>query len=57
MNLDEVTPADLARELGVEPKNVRDFLRREYGRLKERGETRWHLTPEQADAVRAHFRA
>lgn len=56
MNLNEVTPADLARELQVSPKTVRAFLRKEYGYAKDNGGPNWLLTPEQADAVRVRFR-
>ncbi len=52
---DTATPADLSRELGVDAKRIRAFLRGQYGLLPSH-ETRWHLTLEQAQAVRAHFR-
>ena len=52
---DQITPAELARELGVSPKRIRDFLRAKYGLLQTRLETRWLLSPAQADDVRAHF--
>ena len=52
MGNDEVTPADLARELGVPAKKIRDVLRAEYGVLAERDETRWELTAEQVSHVR-----
>ncbi|WP_168210112.1 hypothetical protein [Oerskovia sp. KBS0722] len=52
---DVVTPQDLARELGRTDREIRVFLRAEFGRLAERGETRWQLTPEQAAAVRGRF--
>lgn len=47
-----VTPADLARELRVTARRVRDILRAAYGTLPA-GESRWHLTDEQAAHVRA----
>jgi hypothetical protein len=50
-----MTPNELARELHRSPKTIRAFLRSRYGRLWERGETRWHLTPVQEQAVRARF--
>lgn len=49
-----VTPADLARELGVTSKSVRDVLRAHYGTLTPPA-TRWRVTDEQARAVRQHF--
>lgn len=52
---DETTPADLSRELGIDAKTIRDFLREQYGLLPPH-ETRWRLNPEQAQAVREHFR-
>lgn len=54
---ESVTPRELARELGVSPRSVREVLRRRYGKLAERQLTRWELTPDQADAVRAELRA
>ncbi|GGH44923.1 hypothetical protein [Microbacterium album] len=56
---DPITPVELARELGhVEQrpgKMVRDFLRARYGDQHEHY-SRWQLTPQQANEVRAHFR-
>jgi len=51
---DPITPNDLARELGVSAKKIRDYLRSKYGNLPS-FETRWHLTESQASDVRAHF--
>jgi DNA-directed RNA polymerase sigma subunit (sigma70/sigma32) len=48
------TPASLARELGISQKRIRDFLRKEYGKLKP-FETRWQLDPGKAAAVRRNF--
>ncbi|MFJ2518635.1 hypothetical protein ACIOWF_06655 [Cellulosimicrobium cellulans] len=47
-----VTPADLARDLRVTPKRVRDILRAKYGTLPD-GESRWHLADEQVEHVRS----
>lgn len=47
-----VTPSDLARDLRVTPKRVRDILRARYGTLPA-GESRWHLTDDQVAHVRA----
>jgi len=52
---ESLTPRKLARELGVSPKTVREVLRRRYGTLAERQLTRWELTREQADMVRAEL--
>ncbi|MGM1030615.1 MAG: hypothetical protein ACQEWM_12225 [Actinomycetota bacterium] len=57
---DTITPEQLARELGIDAKRIRGFLRDpkdgrgpfEHGRYD-----RWHLRPEEADRVRARFRA
>ncbi|GAA4688803.1 hypothetical protein [Promicromonospora umidemergens] len=52
MSDDVVTPADLARKLGLSPKTVRAWLRAEYNTLDSRGsEARWHLTDEQVAHV------
>lgn len=56
MTDDLVTPAELARELGNDQRDVRIYLRATYGKLADVDETRWRLTSEQADAARAHFR-
>ncbi|GAA3399387.1 hypothetical protein [Pseudarthrobacter polychromogenes] len=53
---DPITPADLARELGKNPKRIRDYLRDQYGTLPP-DETRWFPTPEQVADVRRHFGA
>ena len=54
MQSDLTTPKELAIELGVSPKAIRDFLRALYGTLGN-GATRWNLTPEQVELVRTHF--
>lgn len=58
-----ITPVELSRELGLDRKGkqIRGFLRNPLDGLgpfegHEIG-TQWHLTPEQADRIRAHFRA
>jgi ribosomal protein L32E len=51
-----LTPADLSRELGVDQRKVRAYLREQYGRLT-RSETRWRLNDQRAAKVRARFRA
>ncbi|KZM34563.1 hypothetical protein [Oerskovia enterophila] len=51
---DDVTPADLARELGRTAPQIRRVLRRKYGTLVA-PEDRWHLTPAQVEFVKVHF--
>ena len=48
---DTLTPADLARELGVDQRTIRNWLREEYGTLPPT-EKRWRLT----EAQGAHLR-
>jgi hypothetical protein len=52
---DDVTPADLARELGIDAKRIRAFLRATYGKLNRSVVTKWKLRPDQAAAVRRRF--
>jgi len=51
-----LTPADLARDLGVSAKRIREFLRATDGKLTPPA-TRWHLSDAQAVRVRTRFRA
>jgi hypothetical protein len=53
---DQLTPNDLARELGTTGRAVREVLRRKYGKL-EPPETRWRLDEAQAQYVRSVFAA
>ena len=48
-----ITPNELAKELGVAPRTIRRWLR-DQG-WQSTPYTRWRLTPEQADQVRARF--
>lgn len=52
-----MTPAQVALELGVSSRDVRDVLRATHGTLSEQGGelNRWHLTAEQMQHVRNHF--
>ncbi|MCU1416801.1 MAG: hypothetical protein JWP32_975 [Schumannella sp.] len=52
---DDTTPSDLARELGVTPLTIRNYLRSRWGKLPPH-ETRWVLTDARASEVRAYFR-
>lgn len=51
-----ITPADLSRELGVDAKRIREYLRSEEGKLVA-PETHWLLDETKAAKVLAHFRA
>lgn len=48
-------PEDLAKELNVSGKQIRGFLRSEFGRSAEAKGTSWVLTAEQAEKVMARF--
>lgn len=52
---DPITPKQLAAELGVTPRTIRRWLRDQGWQSVPYA--RWELTPEQADQVRARFRA
>ena len=49
-----ITPRELARELGVTDRAIRQWLRDQGWQAVPY--TRWNLTLEQAAEVRAHFR-
>lgn len=49
-----VTPKDLAKELGVSDRTLRGWLRAQGWQSVPH--TRWHLSQEQADQVRARFK-
>lgn len=51
---DTITPSELATELGVSDRRIRQWLRDQGWQPVPY--TRWHLTPEQAARVREHFR-
>jgi len=53
---DFVTPADLARELEISQRRVRNYLRERHGKLV-RPDTRWQLEAARANDVLSHFRA
>lgn len=50
-----MTPDELARDLGIDAKALRQWLRVNYPRRDDEWHTRWHLTPEMIQAARAHF--
>lgn len=51
---DTLTPRELASELGVSDRAIRQWLRQQGWQSVRYA--RWHLTQEQAALVRAHFR-
>jgi hypothetical protein len=50
-----IRPNDLAKELGVDGKRVRAWLRVTYPRKSDEKNTNWFLSDDQAQAVRARF--
>lgn len=52
---DPITPKQLAAELGVTDRAIREWLR-DQG-WQSIPYTRWELTPDQAAKVRAHFKS
>jgi hypothetical protein len=50
-----MTPKALAEELGIKPKKLRDFLRKQFPRLKSQKWKRWDITEGQATVARDHF--
>jgi hypothetical protein len=53
---DHTTPSDLERELGIDQKRIRHYLRQRYGNLPAYTDN-WHLNQRAAEDVRLHFRA
>ena len=53
---DDTTPSDLERELGIDQKRIRHYLRQRYGNLPAYTDN-WHLNHRAAEDVRTHFRA
>lgn len=52
-----LTPSELSREIGVDAKRIRDFLRDTFGKLDKSVESRWRLNAARAETVRRHFAA
>jgi hypothetical protein len=52
-----MTPKALATELGINPKSLRGYLRKEFTRPAESKNTSWFLTQEQVEAARKRFTA
>jgi hypothetical protein len=53
---DHTTPSDLERELGIDQKRIRHYLRQRYGNLPAYTDN-WHLNARAAEEVRLHFHA
>lgn len=53
---DDTTPADLERDLGIDQRRIRHYLRQRHGNLPAYTDN-WHLNARAAGEVRAHFRA
>ena len=53
---DDTTPSDLERELGIDQRRIRHYLRQQYGNLPSYTDN-WHLNARAAEDVRTHFRA
>jgi len=51
----DLSPSELAGELHIPPKRLRDFLRERFPRSESEHGEDWVLTEEQAAAVRTHF--
>ena len=52
---DDTTPGDLERQLGVDQRRIRHYLRLQYGNLPAYTDN-WHLNARAAEDVRRHFR-
>lgn len=52
---DDTTPSDLERELGIDQRRIRHYLRQQYGNLPAYTDN-WHLNARAAGDVRTHFR-
>jgi hypothetical protein len=52
---DDTTPSDLERDLGIDQKRIRHYLRQRYGNLPAYTDN-WHLNARAAEDVKTHFR-
>lgn len=52
---DTITPKALAEELGIDPKRLRGWLRKEHARAAEAKNTTWGIAPDVADLARERF--
>lgn len=51
-----MTPVILAKQLKLDPKRLRAWLRKTYPRPRSEHGKRWHLTDKQKAEARRHFR-
>ena len=49
------TPPELAKELGIDPKRLREWLRLEFPRHPAEHGARWHLDDKMCAAAGTHF--
>ena len=57
MSCDGTRPEDLARELSLSGKALRDWLRRTFPRNAKEHQTHWHLTHTQVQMARRRWGA
>lgn len=50
-----VRPGDVSDMIGVDAKQIRAYLRREFSRDAAKKNTSWHLTPDMVEAIVDHF--
>ncbi len=50
-----MTPTELGKELDVDPKRIRQYLRSNFARTAEAKNTSWALPVSTVKAVREHF--
>jgi hypothetical protein len=50
-----VRPVDLAKDLGINPKSLRAYLRRAFPRASKEKNTSWYLTDAQVEAATKNF--
>lgn len=50
-----LTPTVLAEEIGVSPKSLRGYLRKNFARTVEAKNTSWIIADDAAKAAREHF--
>lgn len=51
----KLTPSALAEELGIDPKRLRGYLRKEFPRQPEARNSAWDVSEEAAAAARERF--
>jgi len=55
MDAKTIAPKDLAAELGIDPKRLRGWLRKEFARKAEQKNTSWAIDEVTANAARERF--